>query len=100
MKRFAKWVGIGFGGFVVLIIAAFAVIYLASSSRINELHQIALLDVVIQSDSAAIERGHHAARIRGCADCHGEDYGGGVFLDDPAMGRLIRSEERRVGKEG
>lgn len=89
MKRFAKWVGIGFGGFVVLLIAAFAVIYLASSSRINKLHQIALLDVAIHSDSSAIERGHHAARIRGCTDCHGEDYGGGVFLDDPAMGRLI-----------
>ena len=89
MKRFAKWVGIGAGGLVVLMVVAFAVVYVASSNRINKLHQIALLDVLIQSDSSAIARGQHAARIRGCTDCHGGDYGGGVFLDDPAMGRLI-----------
>ncbi len=34
-------------------------------------------DIVIPTDSAAIERGHHlATAIAKCTDCHGEDLGG------------------------
>lgn len=38
----------------------------------------------------AIERGRHLVEARyGCADCHGADFGGGVMVDDPAIGRLL-----------
>lgn len=38
----------------------------------------------------AIERGRHLLAARyACADCHGENLGGGVMIDDPAMGRLL-----------
>jgi mono/diheme cytochrome c family protein len=40
-------------------------------------------------DPAAIQRGERLARvISPCFDCHGEDYGGKVMVDDLAMGRL------------
>jgi mono/diheme cytochrome c family protein len=38
--------------------------------------------------AALAERGAHVAATRGCADCHGADFGGAVVLDDPAVGRL------------
>lgn len=38
----------------------------------------------------AIERGRHLINARyACADCHGANLGGGVMVDDPAMGRLL-----------
>jgi mono/diheme cytochrome c family protein len=38
----------------------------------------------------AVARGRHlAATFYACAECHGTDFGGGVMVDDPAMGRLL-----------
>ena len=38
----------------------------------------------------AVARGKHlASSFYGCAECHGQDFGGGVMVDDPAMGRLL-----------
>ena len=40
--------------------------------------------------AAAIERGEHLVHARyGCADCHGENLGGGVMMDAMPMGRLL-----------
>ena len=38
----------------------------------------------------AVARGKHLVQSRYvCVECHGEDFGGGVMVDDPAMGRLL-----------
>lgn len=38
----------------------------------------------------AVDRGRHLVEARyGCTDCHGADFGGGVMVDDPAIGRLL-----------
>lgn len=38
----------------------------------------------------AIERGRHLINARyGCRDCHGENFGGGVMMDSPPMGRMF-----------
>ena len=38
----------------------------------------------------ALERGRHLVSARyACAECHGEDFGGGVMVDAPIMGRLL-----------
>lgn len=38
----------------------------------------------------AMERGRHLVRARyGCADCHGDDFGGGVMIDDPMIGTAL-----------
>lgn len=38
----------------------------------------------------AVARGKHlASSFYACAECHGADFGGGVMVDDPAMGRLL-----------
>jgi mono/diheme cytochrome c family protein len=38
----------------------------------------------------AMERGRHLVHARyGCADCHGEGFGGGVMIDDPMVGTAL-----------
>ena len=38
----------------------------------------------------ALERGAHLVEARyGCTECHGQDFGGGVMLDVPILGRLL-----------
>lgn len=38
----------------------------------------------------AVARGKHlVSSFYACAECHGADFGGGVMVDDPAMGRLL-----------
>jgi cytochrome c553 len=40
--------------------------------------------------SAAIERGRHLVKSRySCTECHGQDFAGGVMIDDPMIGRLL-----------
>jgi mono/diheme cytochrome c family protein len=33
--------------------------------------------------------GERIARMRGCSDCHGADFGGKAFIDDPGMGHFV-----------
>ena len=43
-----------------------------------------------QGATAALERGKHLVEARyGCAECHGQDFAGGVMVDDPAIGRIL-----------
>lgn len=38
----------------------------------------------------AVERGRHLVESRySCTECHGQDFGGGVMVDDPMLGRLL-----------
>ncbi len=38
----------------------------------------------------ALERGRHLVESRyACTECHGRDFGGGVMVDDPMLGRIL-----------
>jgi mono/diheme cytochrome c family protein len=38
----------------------------------------------------ALQRGRHLVESRyACKECHGRDFGGGVMIDNPAIGRLL-----------
>ena len=43
--------------------------------------QTAVLDV--RTDSVTLARGEHLVAINGCTDCHGENLGGAVMVDEP-----------------
>jgi mono/diheme cytochrome c family protein len=46
--------------------------------------------VAYRSDAAALERGRYLYSSRGCADCHGDDGAGRVFVEDPAGGLKLK----------
>lgn len=99
MRKFFKWFGIVLGGLVGLVMLAAIAIYARTEYRLNKTYDITVESVVIPTDAAAIERGQHIAVIRFCAECHGADLSGRVFLDDPIIGRIV-TKNLTSGKGG
>jgi len=95
MNRYMKGGLFAVGGLVALLAVSLAAIFGISNSHFNEVYQIQALPLVVSDDSAAIDHGRHIAHTRGCMDCHGDNLGGAVFIEDPAMGRLSASNLTR-----
>lgn len=48
------------------------------------------VDLNALATERAVARGKHLVEsFYGCAECHGADFGGGVMIDDPVMGRFL-----------
>jgi mono/diheme cytochrome c family protein len=86
-----RWLVRILGVLIALVVVAAATIYLVSSHALNRTYAIPTqaLALTAPSDAASIARGRHFAfAIAKCADCHGADLGGTVFLDVPPF-RLV-----------
>jgi cytochrome c553 len=88
MKRLLKRIGVILGVLTAVILVAVIGVYTVSNGRINQTHTIAVNPLTIPTDAEAIALGEHIARSRGCTDCHGEDFSGGILLDDPVVGTV------------
>lgn len=86
LRRITVSVGVAVG-LVVLLVAA---VYVIAGRRLAHHYEIAVRAVAEPVvDSAVLARGAHLAGALGkCAECHGDDLGGKVIVDDPALGRL------------
>jgi cytochrome c553 len=106
-KTLLRGAGYAVGGLLVAALVTFAVVYVTSERRMNATYEVPAVDaayagarpVALAADRALIERGAHAAAIRGCVDCHGEDLGGQVVIDDPALG-LVTASNLTAGRGG
>ena len=46
--------------------------------------------LAIPTDITAIQRGQHlASAVAACVECHGPNLAGKVYIDDPALGRIV-----------
>jgi cytochrome c553 len=89
MKRALKWVGYVVGFVVALLIVAVGVVYALSSSKFSKSYPTAVEAVAIPTDSASLVRGKHLVEAIGkCQACHGDNYAGTKFFDDPAFAQL------------
>lgn len=70
---------VGVGALVILI---------GSNRKLDRTYSIAVRPVLVPADAAALARGKHLAETRGCADCHGADFGGKTVMANGAMGRV------------
>lgn len=76
-------------GTLLLAIAAAAVcVWVRSERALRSTWHIDEVSLSIPTDPATIERGRHLAITRGCAECHGADFGGHVVMDTPVIGRM------------
>lgn len=76
----------------LVLIAGLAVggVWGASVLKINRAVKVRERALTLSADSAALARGHKLATAIGkCQDCHGEDFGGKVFIKDDALGVFI-----------
>jgi mono/diheme cytochrome c family protein len=94
MRRAAKWIGIPLGALLGLLVVALGVVYGVTEARLRKSYLIEPQAVAIPTDAESLASGKHLLTIRGCHDCHGDDYGGRVFFDD-TPGRLIASNLTR-----
>lgn len=91
MKRFVRWMGAGFTGIVGLGVVTLGAVYVLSGLRMSESYDVEVHRVDVPDGSASVDYGEHVYTIRGCADCHGEDGGGLVFIDEAPVARLAGS---------
>ena len=99
MKRILKWVGIVLGGILGVLVIGLIVIYFQSQSRLTHVYQIPDENITIPTDAESIANGKRIFQFRGCESCHGENLEGKVYLEDPAVGKVI-SSNLTTGKGG
>lgn len=99
MPRVLKWGLVTVGVLVVVLGVAVGGAYALSSHRMARRFTVADESVPVGTDSATIARGRHIAVTRGCADCHGADFGGNTFIDGMPFARLSGSN-LTTGKGG
>lgn len=88
MQQTLRWTGRILAALLLFVALAAVALYAASSYRLNQTYDVAVEDVPIPSDSAAVARGRHIATTRGCGDCHGSALAGSTAIDDPLIGTL------------
>jgi mono/diheme cytochrome c family protein len=109
VKALSKLVRLVFGALAGIIAIAFVVVYFKSQARLTRVYDLREEAVEIPTDPAALERGQHIFRFRGCEACHSgggslnvdshlnlpsqdlPNMEGNIYLDDPAVGRVIAS---------
>jgi len=90
MKKILRWTGWVVLGLAGVVMLAAAGVYGVSAANIAKTYDVALADVAIPADSAAVAHGRHVVRaIAKCGDCHGADFAGKTFLNDPLLGRIV-----------
>lgn len=91
MPRWLRWIGIGAAGLAGLLVVALFIVYVLSGRKLNEIYDVnvALLSAAPTDD--VIEEGERLAKMRGCAECHGEDLAGQIFFDNFIFGRVAAS---------
>lgn len=88
MSKYLRWVGIALAAVAAVIAIALSVVYLVSEQRLNQTFQVELEPIEVQSTEELIDQGEHIAVIRGCTDCHSQDLGGSIIVEDPMIGTI------------
>jgi len=99
VKKILKATGIILGVIVMIIAAYYTKVYISTENRLHKKYNVQLQPIDIKTDSAEIAYGARLIKTKGCSDCHGQDLGGKVFVDDAALGLLIASNLTK-GKGG
>ncbi|MBL9099520.1 MAG: hypothetical protein JNL82_01115 [Myxococcales bacterium] len=76
-------------GLVVLVLLGLAAVYAASERRMGRRWDVTPAAVLVPTDVAGRAEGLRLYFSRGCADCHGEDFGGKLVIDDLLTGKIF-----------
>lgn len=88
MGKIPRILGYSLLGLTALVAGLACFVLVRSNAALKKTYTITPRAVPIPTDAAALARGRHIAETRGCADCHGPDYGGAKIVEDGAMGRI------------
>ncbi len=89
MQRVLKYLLIGVGGLVTVVLLAVVGLYAWSNGELAATVPQPTHAFSAPTDAAAVARGEHLVRaLAKCVDCHTQDLGGGTMIDDPAFAVL------------
>ena len=75
MKRVFKWIGIGLGSLVGLVLLAALVLFFIGNARLNKTYDFPPSNITLPTDEASLAFGKHRAEVL-CEGCHGADLSG------------------------
>jgi cytochrome c553 len=92
MKKVFRWIGFSVSGILALVLAGIGTLFVLGSQEINKVHVVEGNPVMVEANAETLARGEHIVRfVSGCADCHGSNLAGQVFLDDPSFATIYAS---------
>lgn len=89
LKKTFKILGIIAGIIVVVIAGFYSKAYISVHNRMDRKFTVTPQAITIPSDSATLALGSRLIKAKGCTDCHAEDLGGKIFIDDDMLGHVI-----------
>jgi cytochrome c553 len=90
MKQLLRWIGIVLGSLAVLVIIAYAVVYVLAERILGRAYDVPAVSISIPIDSESISEGRRLALIHGCfGGCHGRQVEGTVMFDEPMIARVV-----------
>jgi mono/diheme cytochrome c family protein len=103
MKRLVKWVGIGLGSLLGLIVISGVILFLMGNARLNKTYDFPASNIDVPTDEASIENGKHRVESL-CQGCHGPDLGGIVnWFNAGPLGKIdaanLTSGEGGIGSQ-
>lgn len=97
MRKALKWIGILLVGVIGLLVVAAVALSLIGAARLNKTHDIQAETIAIPGDESALARGEHLMEVALCTECHGQDLGGDVLIDDPGIGTIYATNITGLG---
>lgn len=94
MKKALKWIGIGLGSLLIIIILIVSGLYISTGQRLSKTYEIAPETVAVSEDTAVIAHGEHLVKSL-CIGCHGDNMAGTPFFEDPSLGNVPASNLTR-----
>jgi mono/diheme cytochrome c family protein len=100
MKKVLRLVSFSVLGILALALVGISTLFVLGTQKINKVHIVQGKAVAVETNAETLARGEHIVRfISGCADCHGANLGGQVFMDDPSFATIYTSN-LTIGKGG
>ncbi len=91
MNRWIRRTAVAVAALVAAGAAAVVAGQLIAERKAQRRFELPAYAVAVRADAAGLERGRYLYESRGCADCHGSDGAGRVFIDDPKSGLKVRA---------
>lgn len=91
MNRILRRAGYVVAGVILVLAAAYGGLYGYTEYRLARTYEVPRISVALSQDDDVLARGAHIAVVRGCADCHGPNLAGRLFLDAGPVGILYAS---------
>ena len=89
MRKTLKWTGIVVGSLLGVLLLGILGLYAAGQMRLNKVYEVPFRTVALPEDAESLAEGKRIFQYRGCEACHGEDLEGLVYMDNPALGKVI-----------